>query len=119
MKRPSHWINPKYVSRTFCVNNERQDKTSGYRYRKYHKPYFVGTGDGEWQVRGYPLPRPSRGDISDSAWLERFALVRFAADASRALRHREIILPDPTQAAIAMIRRTVEARGARLVVGLP
>jgi len=118
MKRLWNEINPKYVVLTFCVDNDRDDNTSSYRYRKYHKPYFVRTGDGEWQVRGYPLPRPSRGDISDSAWLERFALVRFAADASRALRHREIIVPDPTEDVIGMMRRTVEARGARLVVGL-
>src|SRR5215468_3817662 len=118
MKRLWNEINPKHVVLTFCVDNDRDDNTSSYRYRKYHKPYFVGTGDGEWQVRGYPLPRPSRGDISDSAWLERFALVRFAADASRALRHREIIVPDPTEDVIGMMQRTVEARGARLVVGL-
>src|SRR6266446_7032125 len=118
MKRLWNEINPKYVVLTFCVDNDRDDNTSSYRYRKYHKPYFVRTGDGEWQVRGYPLPRPSRDDISDSAWLGRFALVRFAVDASRALRNREIIVPDPTEDVIGMMRRTVEARGARLVVGL-
>ncbi len=118
MKRLWNEINPKYVVLTFCVDNDRDDNTSSYRYRKYHKPYFVRTGDGEWQVRGYPLPRPSRDDISDSAWLERFALVRFAVDASRALRNREIIVPDPTEDVIGMMRRTVEGRGARLVVGL-
>src|SRR5215468_5882707 len=118
MKRLWNEINPKYVVLTFCVDNDRDDNTSSYRYRKYHKPYFVRTGDGEWQVRGYPLPRPSRNDLSDSAWLERFALVRFAVDAYRALRNREIIVPDPTEDLIGMMRRTVEARGARLVVGL-
>jgi len=118
MKRLWNEINPKYVVLTFCVDNDRDDNTSSYRYRNYHKPYFVRTGDGEWQVRGYPLPRPSRDDISDSAWLGRFALVRFAVDASRALRNREIIVPDPTEDVIGMMRRTVEARGARLVVGL-
>src|SRR6516225_12007820 len=118
MKRLWNEINPKYVVLTFCVDNDRDDNTSSYRYRKYHKPYFVRTGDGEWQVRGYPLPRPSRNDLSDSASLERFALVRFAVDASRALRNREIIVPDPTEDLIGMMRRTVEARGARLVVGL-
>src|SRR6266446_7809871 len=118
MKRLWDDINQKYVVLTFCVDNDRDDNTSSYRYRKYHKPYFVRTPDGEWQVRGYPLPRPSRDDISDSAWLGRFALVRFAVDASRALRNREIIVPDPTEDVIGMMRRTVEARGARLVVGL-
>jgi hypothetical protein len=35
---------------TFCVDNDRDDNTSSYRYRKYHKPYFVRAGEGEWQV---------------------------------------------------------------------
>src|SRR6516164_1477045 len=118
MKRLWNEINPKYVVLTFCVDNDRDDNTSSYRYRKYHKPYFVRTGDGEWQVCGYPLPRLSRNDLSDSGWLERFALLRFAVDAYRALRNREIIVPDPTEDVIGMMRRTVEARGARLVVGL-
>src|SRR5215467_2787262 len=118
MKRLWNEINPKYVVLTFCVDNDRDDNTSSYRYRKYHKPYFVRTGEGEWQVRGYPLPRPTRDDVTGRAWLERFALVRFAVDASRALRNREIIVPDPTEDLIGMMRRTVEARGARLVVGL-
>src|SRR5215467_13491321 len=118
MKRLWNDVNPKYVVLTFCVDNDRDDNTSSYRYRKYHKPYFVRTGEGEWQVRGYPLPRPTRDDVTGRAWLERFALARFAIDASRALRNREIIVPDPTEDLIGMMRQTVEARGARLVVGL-
>jgi len=67
------------------------------------------TGEGEWQVRGYPLPRPIRDDMMGSAWLERFALARFAIGAYRVLRDREIILPDPTEDIIGMGWRTVEA----------
>jgi hypothetical protein len=118
MKRLWNDVNPKYVILTFCVDNDRDDNTSSYRYRKYHKPYFVRTPDGEWQVRGSPVPRPTRDDVTGSAWLERFALARFAIDAYQALRNREIIMPDPTEDLIGMMRRTVEARGARLVVGL-
>jgi len=118
MKRLWNDVNPKYVVLTFCVDNDRDDNTSSYRYRKYHKPYFVRTGQGEWQVRGYPLPRPARDDVTGSAWLEHFALARFAIDTYRALRNREIIVPDRTEDLIGMMRRTVEARGARLVVGL-
>jgi len=118
MKRLWNDVNPKYVVLTFCVDNDRDDNTSSYRYRKYHKPYFVRTPDGEWQVRGYPLPRPARDDVTGSAWLEHLALARFAIDTYRALRNREIIVPDRTEDLIGMMRRTVEARGARLVVGL-
>jgi hypothetical protein len=118
MKRLWNAVNPKYVVLTFCVDNDRDDNTSSYRYRKYHKPYFVRTGDGEWQVRGYPLPRPARDDVTGSARFEHFALARSAIDTYRALRNREIIVPDRTEDLIGMMRRTVEARGARLVVGL-
>ncbi|HEX4827984.1 MAG TPA: GDSL-type esterase/lipase family protein, partial [Xanthobacteraceae bacterium] len=118
MKRLWNEIKPKYVVLTFCVDNDRDDNTSSYRYRKYHKPYFVRTSEGEWQVRGYPLPRPRRDDSVGGTWLERFALVRFAVDAYRTLRNREIIVPDPTEDVIGMMRRTAEARGAHLVVGL-
>jgi len=118
MKRLWNDVNPKYVVLTFCVDNDRDDNTSSYRYRKYHKPYFVRAGEGEWQVRGYPLPRSTRDDLTGAAWLEHFALAHFAIDASRALRNHEIIVPDPTEDLIAMMRQTVEARGARLVVGL-
>jgi hypothetical protein len=118
MKRLWNDVNPKYVILTFCVDNDRDDNTSSYRYRKYHKPYFVRIPDGEWQVRGSPVPRPTRDDVTGGAWLERFALARFAIDAYQVLRNREIIVPDPTEDLIGMMRRTVEARGARLVVGL-
>jgi GDSL-like Lipase/Acylhydrolase family len=118
MKRLWNYINPKYVVLTFCVDNDRDDNTSSFRFRKYHKPYFVRTPEGEWQVRGYPLPRLKPDDIASSAWAERFVLVRFIGYASWALRNREIIVPDRTEDLIGMMRRTVEARGARLIIGL-
>src|SRR5262249_5565722 len=85
---------------------------------KYYKPYFVRTPEGEWQVRGYALPRLKRDDITGRSWADRFALARFAVYAYWTLRNREIIVPDPTEDVIGMMRRTLEARGARLVVGL-
>jgi GDSL-like lipase/acylhydrolase family protein len=118
MKRLWNDIRPKLVVLTFCVDNDRDDNSSSFRYRKYYKPYFVRTHEGEWQVRGYPLPRLTPDDIPSSVWVERFALARFVVNAYRALRNREIIVPDRTEDLIGMMRRTVEARGARLVVGL-
>jgi hypothetical protein len=118
MKRLWNYINPKYVVLTFCVDNDRDDNASSFRFQKYHKPYFVRTLEGKWQVRGYPLPRLKRDDITGNAWAERFALVRFVAYAYWALRNREIIVPDPTEDVIDMIRRTLETRGVRLIVGL-
>jgi GDSL-like Lipase/Acylhydrolase family len=118
MKRLWNRVNPKHVVLTFCVDNDRDDNSSSFRYRKFYKPYFVLTPEGEWQVRGYPLPRLIRDDITASGWAERSALARFAVNAYWALRNREIIVPDRTEDLIGMMRRTLEARGARLVVGL-
>jgi hypothetical protein len=51
MKRLWNDVNPKYVVLTFCVDNDRDDNTSSYRYRKYHKPYFVpGKVNGRFAV---------------------------------------------------------------------
>jgi hypothetical protein len=110
-------VSPKVVVVTFCVNNDRDDNSSNLRYRQY-KPYFARTPDGELQVRGYPLPRPSSEGVGRSGWLENLALVRFAVDSYATLRNRETIVPDPTERLIDLMQRTVEARGARLVVGL-
>jgi hypothetical protein len=118
MKRLWNYINPKYVVLTFCVDNDRDDNSSSFRYHKYHKPYFVRTSEGEWQIRGYPLPRLKPDYMASSAWAERFVLMRFVAYASWALRNREIIVPDPTEGVIDMMRQTLETRGARLIVGL-
>jgi potassium efflux system protein len=52
------------------------------------------------------------------AWADNLALVRFAGHAYDQLRNRGIIVPDPTEDLIDLMQRTVEARGARLVVGL-
>jgi hypothetical protein len=117
MKRLWNNVNPKYVVLTFCVDNDRDDNTSSFRFQKYHKPYFVRTPDAEWQVGGYPLPLLN-DEITSNAWAKHFAVARFAVYTYWVLRNREIIVPDPTEDVIGMIRRTLEARGARLIVGL-
>src|SRR5260370_17960734 len=86
MKRFWNDVNPKYVVLTFCVDNDRDDNTSSYRYRKYHKPYFVRAGEGERQVRGYPLPRSPHDDLRGREWFERFIRGRLPHDAPPAPR---------------------------------
>jgi hypothetical protein len=93
MQRLWDQIRPKYVVVTFCVDNDRDDNTSSRRYWTYYKPYFVRTPEGEWQVRGYPLPRPKRDEAAGGEWAERSALARFAVNAGWTLRNREIIVP--------------------------
>jgi hypothetical protein len=117
MERVWSEVEPKVVVVTFCVNNDRDDNSSSQRYFQY-KPYFVRTPQGELQVRGYPLPLPGGDSNTRGAWAENLALIRVAMHIYTKLRNREIIVPDPTEQLFDMMRRTVEARGARLVVGL-
>jgi GDSL-like Lipase/Acylhydrolase family/Protein of unknown function (DUF3772) len=111
-------VRPQVVVLTVCVDNDRDDNSSSFRYRRYYKPYFARTPEGEWQVRGYPLPPSKRQLFTGNVWAENSLLVRFAIFSYIAIRHPEVIVPDPTEHLINMVRRTAEARGARLVVGL-
>ena len=111
-------VRPQVVVLTVCVDNDRDDNSSSFRYRRYYKPYFARTPEGEWQVRGYPLPPSKRQLFTGNVWAENSLLVRFAIFSYIAIRHAEVIVPDPTEHLINMVRRTAEARGARLVVGL-
>ena len=65
-----------------------------------------------------PLPPSKRQLFTGNVWAENFLLVRFAIFSYMAIRHAEVIVPDPTEHLINMVRRTADARGARLVVGL-
>jgi uncharacterized protein DUF3772 len=112
-------LNPRVVVLTFSNDNDRDDNTSSLRYQTNYKPYFVQVAEGEWQIRGYPLPPPTRAAyVSGNRWVEKFALARAAVLAWTGLRYNELIVPDPTEDLVEMLRRTAQARGAVLVVGL-
>jgi hypothetical protein len=117
MERLWDKVKPKAVVVTFCVDNDRDDNSSNVRYRQY-KPYFVSTPTGELQLRGYPIPLPASYESDGGGWLEQLALARLVRDIYKRWRNRQVIIPDPTEQLIDMMQRTVEARGARLVVGL-
>ena len=117
MQRLWNRVKPQVVVLTICVDNDRDDNSSSLRWT-YHKPYFARTPEGEWQVRGQPVPQPKRYLSTNSVWIEKLLLARFAIVAYMQVRHAEIIVPDPTEHLINMMRRTADARGARLVVGL-
>ena len=111
-------LKPRVVVLTFSNDNDRDDNTSSLRYQTNYKPYFVQIAEGEWQIRGYPLPPPTRAYVSGNPWVEKFALARAAALAWASLRYNELIVPDPTEDVVEMLRRTAQARGAVLVIGL-
>jgi hypothetical protein len=111
-------LTPRVVVLTFSNDNDRDDNTSSLRYQTNYKPYFVQGAEGEWQIRGYPLPPPARGFVRGNPWVDNFALARAAALGWAGLRYNELIVPDPTEDLVEMLQRTAQARGAILVVGL-
>jgi Protein of unknown function (DUF3772) len=111
-------LKPRVVVLTFSNDNDRDDNTSSLRYQTNYKPYFVQVAEGEWQIRGYPLPAPTRPYVGGIPWIESFALARAAALAWAGLRYNELIVPDRTEDLVEMLRRTAQARGAILAVGL-
>jgi hypothetical protein len=104
---------PRVVVLTFSNDNDRDDNTSSLRFRTNYKPYFVQVAEGEWQIRGYPLPPPTRPYASGNPWVEQFALARAAVLAWAGLRYNELIVPDPTEDLVEMLRRTTQAPGRK------
>jgi GDSL-like Lipase/Acylhydrolase family len=111
-------IQPSAVVLIFCTANDRLDNGTNIRYDGYQKPYFATAADGTLVLHGQPVPK-SRQLYIKQDWLVRHLwLARLVAFAYVEIRHRQVYVPDPTERIISKMREFVEARGARLVVGL-
>ncbi len=111
-------VEPTVVVLTFCTANDRSDNSTNVRYGGNRKPYFATTADGRLELRGQPVPK-SRQLYFKEDWLVHHSwLARFVITAYVEIRHRQRHVPDRTELLIDKIRDFVEARGARLVMGL-
>ena len=111
-------IQPAVVVLIFCTANDRVDNSTNVRYDGYQKPYFASTADGALVLSGQPVPK-SRQLYIKQDWLVRHSwLARVAASAYVEIRHSPIFVPDPTERLVSRMREFVEARGAKLIVGL-
>jgi GDSL-like Lipase/Acylhydrolase family len=109
---------PAVVVLTFCTANDRLDNGTNIRYDGYQKPYIDTATDGTLVLRGQPVPK-SRQLYIKQDWLVRHLwLARLVAFAYVEIRHPQLYVPDPTERIISKMREFVEARGARLIVGL-
>ena len=109
---------PTVVVLTFCTYNDRSDNSTNVRYGGNRKPYFATTADGMLELRGQPVPK-SRQLYFKEDWLVRHSwLARFVITAYVEIRHRQVQVPDRTELLVGKIRDFVEARGARLMMGL-
>jgi hypothetical protein len=111
-------VQPNVVVLMYCVDNDRLDNTTNVRNDGMYKPYYQRADDGQWQLRGYPLPVWRRMYFNDY-WLPRnLWLARLTVSAYLAVRHPRIYVPDPTEYLVGAMRDYVEARGAKFLVGI-
>jgi lysophospholipase L1-like esterase len=112
-------INPAVVVLIFCVENDRVNNRMNIQYAGYFKPYLQRDADGTWRFRGQPVPWSRSVYFREYWWVRNLWLARLAATAYvYFFRHFEITVADPTEQLIDMMRDFVEARGAKLLVGL-
>jgi hypothetical protein len=111
-------IRPQLVVLIFCADNDRVDNSLNVRYDFYRKPYFATAADGALQLRGQPVPKSYQLYISENWLVRHLWLARVAALAYTEIRHPKLYVPDPTERIVSAMRDFVEARGARLIVGL-
>jgi hypothetical protein len=109
---------PAVVVLIFCTANDRVDNSTNVRYDGYQKPYFASAADGTLVLSGQPVPK-SRQLYVKQDWLVRHLwLARLAVFAYVEIRYPTLSVPDPTERLVSRIREFVQARGARLIVGL-
>ena len=110
-------IQPQLVVLIFCSDNDRVNSLN-VRYDFYRKPYFTTAADGALQLQGQPVPKSYQLYISENWLVRHLWLARFAVLAYVEARHPKFYVPDPTERIVGAMRDFVEARGARLIVGL-
>jgi hypothetical protein len=117
MRRIWDAIKPAVVVLMFCVENDRADNSSNVRYFSY-KPYLRMTVDSNWEFAGQPPPKERRLRLKESNLARTSMLARLAISAYVEVRYRRVTVPDPTERLIGMMHEFVEARGARMAVGV-
>jgi len=111
-------VEPMVVVLTFCTDNDRLDNGTNVRYGGNRKPYFAASPAGMLELLGRPVPK-SRQLYFREHWLARHSwLARFFVTAYVEIRYRQLYVPDRTELLIDKIREFVEARGAKLVIGM-
>ena len=108
-------VKPNVVVLMVCVDNDRKDNTVNTRQDGPYKPYFdLAQG----AFAGIPVSWSRHLYFADN-WLARNSWVaRVAVSAYVLIAHPQVIVPDPTERLIRMMREFVESKGAKFLVGL-
>ncbi len=109
-------VEPSVVVLMFCVDNDRTDNSTNYRYFSF-KPYLTNV-EGRWQFRGYPIPVAPQLYFYNNWFAVHFTSVRLAFLGYSSIRNHEVSVPDPTEQLVSMMRDLVESRGTKFLVGL-
>jgi lysophospholipase L1-like esterase len=111
-------VRPDAVVLMFCTGNDRGDNSANMRNGGYYKPYLARTSDGAWHFAGQPVPRSRHVYFRDNVLVRDLWLARAAVTGFVQIAHPEVVVRDPTERLIDMMREMVEARGAKFLVGL-
>lgn len=117
LKRLWSKIEPRVVVLIVCVDNDHEDNSKNARHGRNFKPYLAKVGN-EWRFQGIPVPRGHRWYYAHNWFAEHSLIVRLAFEGYMLIRHPGVLVPDPTNRLVAMMRDFVESKGAKFLVGL-
>jgi lysophospholipase L1-like esterase len=108
-------IQPNVVVLMVCVDNDRKDNTVNTRNDGPYKPYFNMT---RGAFAGIPVPWSRHLYFADNRLARNSWLLRVATSAYVLIAHPQVVVPDPTERLIGMMKEFVESKGAKFLVGL-
>ena len=118
LRRLWNRIKPSVVVLVVCIDNDRKDNTVNTRQDGPYKPYFLISPNGGGGFKGIPVPRSRHLYFADN-WLARNSwVVRVAVSAYVLIVNPPVMVPDPTERLVGMMREFVESQGAKFLVGL-
>jgi hypothetical protein len=119
LRRQYDFYRPQIVFLLFDGDNDDDDNARNVRYGKYYKPYFTVDGAG-LTLRGVPVPTSKDYFFARHPVLARSSLVRLIALPyfNSTAPPEYIARTSPTYAIVADMRRFIESRGARFIVGV-
>jgi hypothetical protein len=117
LRRLWRFLKPDVVVLIFCVDNDRRDNSTNIN-AGYFKPYLEQTSDGSWRFAGQPVSKSRHTYFTDDPIVRNLWLARAAITGYVYFRYPPIVVPDPTEQLIKMMRDFVTAGGAKFLVGL-